>query len=129
MFEGVIGCVLAIGLKNKTLSLTTTRIDMNYEIHKDRISLIAILLGLITYIPCWLLSQKIANLVAKIWTKYQAITLIRYGTFIGVGMFTLVLIIAGHVVYVLNPTIGYFQSLLLSLFIVIVIWAFANSRK
>ncbi|HFC30475.1 MAG TPA: hypothetical protein ENJ44_05475 [Oceanospirillales bacterium] len=117
------------GIGAEGLDFSTTRLGLNFVLSSDKFSLIAVALGIILYIPCWYVAQRIANLVTTFALRYSSVNEIRYGAFVTLGMFFMALIVAGHVIYVLNSTKGYIDSVVLPFIVLLIIGAFASSRR
>lgn len=70
-------------------------------------------LSLVFYLPVWVLSQPIAYYVASLWDQLSKVTPARYTSLIALSFAGLCFLIAGHWIYFLFPSIGYYQSLTL----------------
>ncbi|MBE0448854.1 MAG: hypothetical protein IBX64_12325 [Actinobacteria bacterium] len=117
------------GISTESINLATTRLGLDVVLLHQNFSTISAIFAIILYIPCWYVAQKIADLITSIALRYGAVNEIRYGAFIALGMFFMALLIAGHVIFILNPSKGYIESVILPFIVLLAVGAFASSRR
>lgn len=124
---------LPLSFKNfgtpKSLDFLSTRLPLDLTLASHNFSTVALVAAFTLYIPCWLLSIKVASLVARIWHNYQEVTPLRFGLFITLSMFLFGFLICGNWIYILYPQNSYVMSVLLPFVIILLAAGFASSRK
>ncbi|MFL1465952.1 hypothetical protein [Marinobacter sp. HN1S83] len=117
------------GIGTKALDLETTRLSLNLVLQSEQFSTVSAIGAMALYIPCWYLSQKVANLITAITLRYSDVNETRYAAFVGLGMFFMALIVAGHTIFLLNPDNSYLASVVAPFLAVLVIGAFISGRR
>lgn len=111
------------------LDLSQTRISIDRVIPQEKFATLAALLAVALYAPIWLLAQKVAQGIAAIWRRLSYVGPYRFGAFATLAVALLSLVLAGHVIYLLYPSKGYFDAVLFPFILCILVGGFAASRK
>jgi len=101
------------GILESSLDLNFTRLHIDYILLGDSYYLASIILASLLYLPCFYLSTKIANLVTRLIYKYRHTSKKQYRSFVFLSMVFLALVIAGQVVFILNPGSSWIDSMLI----------------
>lgn len=119
----------AAGIGAEALDLEATRLSVSFILGSDKFSFVSAVVAMALYIPCWYVAQKVADLATAIALRYTSVNEVRYGAFVALGMFFMALLVAGHAIYLLNPVRGYIESVVAPFMVLLVVGAFASSRR
>ena len=117
------------GIAEEGINLVDTRLGLDIVLHRENFSSVAAIFAIVLYIPCWYVAQKIADLITSVAFRYGSVNEVRYGAFIALGMFFMALLVAGHMIFILNTSKGYFESVILPFVVLLVVGMFASSRR
>jgi len=117
------------GMGTQPLNLETTRLSLNHVLQSNQFPTISALGAMILYLPCWFLSQKVANLITSITLRYSDVNETRYAAFVGLGMLFMALLVAGHTIFLLNSNSSYLASVVAPFVAVLVIGALVSGRR
>ncbi|WP_286271633.1 hypothetical protein [Thalassotalea hakodatensis] len=117
------------GISENSINLAGSRLGFDYTVTRDNFSTVATIFAMILYIPCWYVAQKIADLITSIAHRYGAVNEIKYGVFIALGMLFMALLVAGHMIFILNPSKSYIESVVLPFIVLLIVGIFASSRR
>lgn len=117
------------GIAEGSINFADTRLGLDLVLQRENFSSVAAIFAIVLYIPCWYVAQKIADLITSIALRYGAVNEVRYGAFIALGMFFMALLVAGHMIFILNSSKEYFESVVLPFVVLLVVGMFASSRR
>lgn len=116
-------------MTNKELLLSTTRLNLNYEIADDKTLILSILLAVLVYFPCLDISENFGAFASRIYGRYEVIDIRKRTLFTLSGVVVLAIAISSLVVYLLYPGVTYKQALVTPVGVIMLLFALANYRQ
>lgn len=113
------------GLIDPSIKLIESKLAIDFVINGDNMSKICAIFGVLAFVPCWKLSQIIANVVASIVVRFTFINETKMLAFTVLAMILCAFFIAGNVSWVLSVDAGWIDSIKASLILWFVLMAFA----
>jgi uncharacterized protein (DUF486 family) len=108
--------------------LSTTRLPIDISISSDHLITICLGFALLLYIPCYLISVKIASFAKRLVLNIQEVSSLRLRGFVTLSMFLLAFLICGHLIFILNPEDTYLSSVSFPFLALLIFGGFISRR-
>lgn len=111
------------------LDLSSTRLWFTGSVNSGDFAIISLSIAVLLYLPCWFAGRSVAGAVSAIVHNFKEVTEFQRDLFLYVSVVFIVLLLAGHVSYLLYPSLDYVTALAIPFVVLLLAGGAASSNE